>query len=260
MKKIKIIQLVSSKYKDFTEKEIYSMILCGEVIVDGECIRDPKRYFNYNSEIEIKKKEFVSRGGEKLSFALKKWHLNVANKVFIDAGCSTGGFTDCLLKNGASHIYAVDVGKNQLAYLLRSNNKVSVMEATNIMSINNFNICPDAAVIDLSFRSVIEVASHLLSIVKEKWLIALIKPQFEWKNPDTKFKGIVEDKKTLYRIVRNVINSLDRENVYIKNILLSPIKGRKGNNEFLFFLAANKYKEKEEILIDLLTLIERITI
>ncbi len=260
MKKIKLLEFVSSKYKNYTTKEVYSKILCGRVFINSERIRDPKRLIDLESDIEIREKKFVSRGGEKLFFAIQEWGIDVKNRVFIDAGCSTGGFTDCLLKNGASHVYAVDVGKNQLDYSIRSDRRVTAIERTNIMSLNKFNIIPDAGVIDISFRSVVGVVSHILSIIKEKWIIALIKPQFEWKNPDKNFNGVIRDKSILLEVMEGVVDSLYRENVCIKNVLLSPVRGRKGNNEFLFYITDRKHFLKDKLIKNISSIIERIPV
>ena len=136
MKKLPFLQLAIKKFPAASRKELYAAILCGEIKVNGGRIKDPKEMINSNSILEIKNKAFVSRGGIKLDYALSEWNIDVEDKVFIDAGSSTGGFTDCLLKRGAKYVHSVDVGYNQLDYSIRSNNRVIVHERTNIMNIN----------------------------------------------------------------------------------------------------------------------------
>jgi len=197
---------------------------------------------NTSSLVEFKNSSrFVSRGGEKLAYILKAWDIAVKDKVWLDAGASTGGFSDCLLKQGAKLIYAVDVGYNQLAYSLRSDKRIVVWERTNIRSLTaaSFTSPPEAAVCDLSFRSVRGVASHILKLVSSSTLVALIKPQFEYVNPPAAFNGVVQTCEELITIVTALIYKLEEEGVYVERLDLSPLKGQKGNRE-LFFRLTNR--------------------
>jgi 23S rRNA (cytidine1920-2'-O)/16S rRNA (cytidine1409-2'-O)-methyltransferase len=231
MKKEALLRHLVSLYPDIGEKELYARILCGEVLINGERVKDPERYIPVDAEIGFQQKRFVSRGGEKLDFAMKTWDLDITGMVFIDAGCSTGGFTQVLLHRGASHVHAVDVGYNQLDYTLRSRTDVSVHERTNIMDVTSLEPAPHAAVADLSFRSVVPVIPHLISLVAERWLIALVKPQFEWKTPDQEFNGVIRSADLQADIVENVIRRLWKEGAYTDSLCMSPITGRKGNRE-----------------------------
>ena len=260
MKEKSSLKEILKRRYNFTEKEIFARILCGEVYVNNEKINTPGRLIRNDSIIELKKKRnFVSRGGDKLNPILDSWNINVIDKIFIDAGCSTGGFTDCLIQKGAKLVYAVDVGYNQLDYSLRNNKKVFIYERKNIMHMNesDFTVKPDSAVVDLSFRSINNAAKHILGLVKEEYIIALIKPQFEWRMPDENFNGVIEDKKILHKILINLVHALWKEKTYISKVGISPIKGRKGNNEF-FFLINEKENIKETVILkDIETLIAK---
>ncbi len=243
MKKISLLDLIVKHFPENSRETMYSEIMCGEVYVNGEKNINPGSKVFPDSKIEIVGKSFVSRGGLKLKAALDKWSINTKGKIFIDAGSSTGGFTDCLLKNGAEHVHAVDVGYNQLAYVLRTDTRVSVFEKTNIMDLNDVHPIPHAAVADLSFRSISGAGRHIISLTQEKWLLALVKPQFEIdtrRTPD--FNGIISEKKILQKVLKDVLDKIDRDTLFVKKVMLSPIKGRKGNTEFLFLIRDNQNK------------------
>ena len=251
MKKIPLFQKLKKDYPDSDAKKLYARILCGEVLVNGQMLKDPKAAVPSDALLEITSKKYVSRGGLKLERALKLWNPPVEGRVILDAGCSTGGFTDCLLQNGASWVYAVDVGYNQLDYSLRTNPAVCVMEKTNIMHVKALDPLPDWAVADLSFRSIRSAASHILGLTREKFLIALVKPQFEWENPDEDFHGIVSTAEKILDIASNVMDELKRESAYVLKAAASPVSGRKGNRELLFWISSDPdqaYPEKDELL------------
>ncbi len=251
MKKIPFLQSVLNEFPYLSKKKAYALILCGEILVDGGRVRDPKQLINTGSILSIKKREFVSRGGTKLDYALTEWGIDVRGKVFLDAGSSTGGFTDCLLKRGAEAVHSVDVGYNQLDFTLRSDNKVIVHERTNIMDIDSLSPPAEAGTADLSFRSVIPVVSHILSIVNGNWMIALIKPQFEWRIPDNTFNGVVNGSDRLFKITSEVLESLWVQNSFVSRIIPSPITGMKGNKEFLFLISGTEKRARKDVLKDL---------
>lgn len=237
MKKLALLELAVKNYQEIPRDILYSRIMCGEILVNGEKNSNPGSKVKADSKIEIMEKGFVSRGGLKLKAALDEWNINVEGKIFIDAGSSTGGFTDCLLKNNAYQVYAVDVGYNQLAYTLRTDKRVIVFEKTNIMHFNETNPVPDAAVADLSFRSISGAGRHIINRTTEKWLIALIKPQFEIdhiKYPE--FNGIISKKSILQNVLNDILCKIDKDHLFVDKAMLSPIKGRKGNTEFLFLI------------------------
>ncbi len=247
MRKISLYQLLKKKYPEKSDNENYAAILCGNVTVNNEKIKDPSFKVNPDSEISINTKKYVSRGGYKIEKALSYWNIDVSNKIILDAGSSTGGFTDCLLQYGAAGVHAVDVGYNQLDYKLRSDCRVFVHERENIMKIENLDPVPDIGTADLSFRSIKGAAARIIQIVSEKKLIALIKPQFEADSTDPDFKGIVEDPEKLKDILEKVVDELADEKVYVKDIIESPIEGKKGNREFLALLTDSLYLNNEEI-------------
>ncbi|MDA3835741.1 MAG: TlyA family RNA methyltransferase, partial [Spirochaetales bacterium] len=164
------------------------------------------------------------------------WDICAEGKIFLDAGASTGGFTDCLLQHGAAHVFSVDVGWNQLNYKLRSNPKVTVMEKTNIMLVDQLDPVPYAAVADLSFRSLTGAANHLLSLTAKPLLVALIKPQFETNRELTEFNGVVESTAVRHAIVKKTLHLLKEEGVAVSRLTASPILGRKGNREYFALL------------------------
>ena len=242
-KKEPLLSLLKTIYPEKSKDELYAGILCGEVIVDGSVIKNPHTPTDILSRVVFKAgKKFVSRGGEKLDYIINNWDVKVKGKVALDAGSSTGGFTDCLLKHGACTVYAVDVGYNQLNFRLRNNPHVEVMERTNIMALSkdNFKILPDFAVMDLSFRSVRKAAYHTLTLLKGGGLICLIKPQFEYFNPQYDFNGIVKTKEEVFGILKSLISDLKNEGVEVLRIDKSPILGRKGNREYFFELSLSK--------------------
>ncbi|MEA1911024.1 MAG: TlyA family RNA methyltransferase [Spirochaetota bacterium] len=262
MKKIPLLELLTKNFHEDTKSILYSKIMCGEVFVNGEKNTNPGSKVLLDSAIEIIEKVFVSRGGIKLKAALDNWQIDITGKVFIDAGSSTGGFTDCLLRNRALYVHAVDVGYNQLAYSLRTDIRVGVLEKTNIMHLNELTPLPEAAVADLSFRSISGAGRHIIDLTTEKWLIALVKPQFEIdKSVFPDFNGIIFDKSILKDVLNVVLDKIMADKLFVDKVMLSPIKGRKGNIEFLFLIRDNQIQNTDsgwmehisrelEILID----------
>mgnify|MGYP006278879061 CR=1 FL=1 len=233
MAKRPLLSLLQQTYPDEKKDELFARVLCGEVMVDGERVKDPKRPVAPTAEIVLAGRGFVSRGGEKLDAALAAWEIPVAGKVFLDAGASTGGFTDCLLQRGAARVHAVDVGFNQLAYSLRRDERVIVHESTNISEVGHLDPPADAAVCDLSFRSLSGVSGSLLALTGESWFIALVKPQFEWKDPPASFDGVVRRREDALAVLSDTLGRLAAEGAHAHRLIESPIRGRRGNYEFL---------------------------
>ncbi len=251
-RKVTLRELLKNCYPNLPDKDLFSLVLGGRILVDGERVRAPNVRVKPGAKIElVPKKRFLSRGGEKLAPVLELWRTEVRGKTFIDAGCSKGGFTDCLLQYGANTVHAVDVGYNQLDYRIRGDARVKIHERTNIMKVQGSDFCPaaDAAVMDLSFRSVRGACAHVLSMLEEKWLIALVKPQFEWNDPGPDFNGIVSDQKMCKNILIDLIEALWAEKSFVSRIEASPVKGRKGNQEF-FFLVKSVAEQPISSLLD----------
>ncbi len=261
IKKDTLLNILAIENPTLDRDTLFSLILCGDVRVNGEVFIDPRVRIPVDAEIRIeKKKAYVSRGGIKLEHALSAFNVDVRGKIFLDAGSSTGGFTDCLLRHGARKVYAVDVGYNQLDFSLRRDPRVVVYERRNIMHLTRVDFkgeggaegdIPDAAVCDLSFRSIRGAASHIIDLTRERFLIALVKPQFERmhvrgfeKRKKDAFKGIVENRQELLEIIRRLVLDLKAEGLSVTDVTESPIRGAKGNREFFFLLEEYKIKEK----------------
>jgi 23S rRNA (cytidine1920-2'-O)/16S rRNA (cytidine1409-2'-O)-methyltransferase len=217
------------------------LIMAGEVLADEQTVNKPSQMFSRETRIQIKNKpRFVSRGGIKLEKALVEFGFsNLAGKVCVDVGASTGGFTDCLLQYGAQKVYAIDVGYGQLHASLRTNQKVIVMERTNIKDVDALSEPVDLVVIDASFISLKSVLPTIaLWKFKEKMdLIALVKPQFEAGRKETaRGKGVIRSREIHQRVVEEVINSAKNLGFRHLRTADSPIEGPKGNREFLVYL------------------------
>ena len=242
MAKLNTVQLLRLKDPSLTKDSAAALVSCRNVYVDGELCTDPKQMFDKNACIEIIFPKYVSRGGFKLEKALSSFNLDVGGLVMLDAGSSTGGFTDCLLQNGAKAVHSVDVGFNLLDFKLRSDDRVIVHEKQNIMTLSEADMVPkpQAAVADLSFRSINGAASHVLDLVGGTWMVALIKPQFEVPKWQENFFGVVEDPALMRSTLENVHEALNKDGVGIYDANVSPIRGHKGNTEFLALLKPGK--------------------
>jgi 23S rRNA (cytidine1920-2'-O)/16S rRNA (cytidine1409-2'-O)-methyltransferase len=239
MRRVPLIALLKTLYPDTDEKELAADVMRGDVIVDGVPVLKPG--FRAAADADVRrraKSPYVSRGGEKLAAALDAWDIPCAGAVWIDAGCSSGGFTDCLLRRGAARVHAVDVGVGQMDWRLRGDPRVLLREGTNIMAVDRGDLDPppSRAAADLSFRSLRGAARHVLSLAGEGWGIFLVKPQFELPRDTPGFHGVVEDPGTVRGILVELAANLAAEDVCVEKAMASPIRGRKGNREFLFLL------------------------
>jgi 23S rRNA (cytidine1920-2'-O)/16S rRNA (cytidine1409-2'-O)-methyltransferase len=231
-----------------------AMIMAGEVRVNGVVIDKPGMRVDTNADIAIKHKpRFVSRGGEKLAHALTVFNVSAEERICADVGASTGGFTDCLLQNGAARIFAIDVGYGQLDYTLRQDVRVVVLERTNARYLEKLPEPVSLVVMDASFISL----KLLLPVVKN-WLmpqadiIPLIKPQFEAGKQDVGKGGVVKDRRVHARVLEEVLAFARGQNFAISGLTASPIKGPAGNTEFLAWLSWGQHQPA----LDLHTLIE----
>ncbi|HDP79659.1 MAG TPA: TlyA family RNA methyltransferase [Spirochaetes bacterium] len=210
-------------------------IIAGWVRVDGETVREPSRPVTGNENITVERPGglYVSRGGQKLHHALDHFGIDVAGRTAADLGASTGGFTDCLLKRGASFVYAVDVGYGQLDFSLRTDPRVLAVERTNVRALRreDFERTVDLLTMDLSFISVLKTVEALHRVFAPVEGLFLIKPQFEAAKGEHK-KGVVKDPAAHSAIVLRVLESLEALNVRVRGLCASPIKGPAGNIEF----------------------------
>ena len=244
VKRRPLAEILSKRYPEYSKDQLGAYIVCRNVKVDGQVFSDPKKAIDPDASIELVFDKYVSRGGFKLEHALDSWDIDPAGLVMLDAGSSTGGFTDCLLQRGALRVHSVDVGYNQLDFRLRTDPRVIVHEKQNIMTLEGLDPRPRAAVADLSFRSIRGAASHILSLTEDKWLISLIKPQFEVPRWKEGFFGVVTDTTLLHEVLLGVFDALAAEAVGIHALVPSPILGRKGNAEYLALLKPSEGMSK----------------
>lgn len=246
MKKLRLDTYLVNKNYFETKTKAQNAIIAGDVKVNGETIYKPSYDIDENKEyiIEIKTLKYVSRGGFKLEKALLKFNINLNDKICLDAGASSGGFTDCMLQFGAKFVYAVDVGYGQFAWKLRQNIKqIKVIERTNIKNCsyseiyNENDIIPSFCAMDLSFISILKVIENICKLTSNNCeIVALIKPQFEAGKENVGKNGVVKDKNIHFNIISKIINETKRLNLKTINLTYSPIKGPKGNIEYLILL------------------------
>lgn len=216
-------------------------IMAGLVTVDGVVETKSGQKFDVDSEIVVKDKllKYVSRGGLKLEKAIESFDINLKGYYTVDMGASTGGFTDCMLMNGAAKVYALDVGYGQLDYKLRVDPRVVNMEKTNIRYLDTALIEEpiDFISIDVSFISLKHMFPIASEILKDSGsVMCLIKPQFEAGREQVGKKGIVRDSKVHVEVIKNVIGYAALDGLYPHGLDYSPVKGTKGNIEYLLYL------------------------
>ena len=244
-KKQRLDQILFNRNLAESKTKAQAMIMAGQVCVEGKIINKSGFNININAEIEINTlgPKWVSRGATKLLTALEKNQIIVKNKICIDLGSSTGGFTDVLIQSGAEKVYAVDVGTNQLHEKLKKNNKVISFEKTNARYLKKEQIKEliDIMVCDVSFISLKKVIEPNLYLLKHgSTIVALIKPQFESKKNETK-KGVIKDILIHQRICNEISEWFENINgSQVLSIIESPIKGPKGNVEFLITVKFQK--------------------
>lgn len=234
------VLLVKKNLADSREKA-KAIIMSGCVFVEGQREDKAGSMFDDSKEIEIKGKTlaYVSRGGLKLEKAMKEFGVTLESKVCMDVGASTGGFTDCMLQNGAVKVYAVDVGHGQLAWKLRQDERVVCMEKTNIryVTLEDIDEPVDFSSIDVSFISLTKVLLPVKNLLTDEGQIAcLIKPQFEAGREKVGKKGVVRDKKVHEEVIWMVIKYAISIGFEVLNLEFSPIKGPEGNIEYLLYL------------------------
>jgi 23S rRNA (cytidine1920-2'-O)/16S rRNA (cytidine1409-2'-O)-methyltransferase len=241
MAKERLDKLVFERGMAESRARAQAMIIAGQVLVREQRIDKPGHMVDATAEIRIKGEtlRYASRGGLKLERALAVFNLNPQGRTCIDVGASTGGFTDCLLQHGAALVWAVDVGHNQLAWRIRQDPRVEVLEGVNARNLNpaQFQIRFDIATIDVSFISLTKILPALRDCLKDGAdCIALIKPQFEVGKGEVGRGGIVTDPVKHRRVLTEITNAASLLSLRPLDLIESPILGAEGNREFLIHL------------------------
>ncbi len=246
------ILLVQKGYAPSREKA-KAIIMSGNVFIDGQ--REDKAGTVFDADkvqIEVKGtgQKYVSRGGLKLEKAVDAFGINLEEAICMDIGASTGGFTDCMLQNGAKKVYAVDVGHGQLDWKLRNDSRVICMEKTNFryMTPENIQDKLDFASVDVSFISLTKILLPARALLKEKGeMVCLIKPQFEAGRDKVGKKGVVREPGVHEEVIKKIVDYADYIGFDIMHLEFSPIKGPEGNIEYLIHISKNVTKTENTI-------------
>ena len=232
------VLLTEQGYAD-TRTKAQAIIMSGQVYVNGQKADKPGVSYEETVQLEVRGQScpYVSRGGLKLEKALRDFGVRPEGYVCSDSGASTGGFTDCLLQQGAKKVFAIDVGYGQLDWKIRSNERVVVMERTNIRYVTPEDLGEplDLSVVDVSFISLKIVLPTIKTLLKpgQGQVLCLIKPQFEAGKEKVGKKGVVREKSTHKEVLENFVALADELNFTILGLTFSPVKGPEGNIEFL---------------------------
>ena len=233
-----------------------AFIMAGNVYVDGQKEDKAGSLFSEECDIEVKgeKPPFVSRGGLKLDKALREFDIALEGKICMDIGASTGGFTDCMLQNGAIKVYSVDVGHGQLDWGLRNDDRVVCMEKTNIRYIQPEDIQDkiDFASADVSFISLTKILEPVKELLApDAQMVCLIKPQFEAGRQQVGKKGVVREKSVHEDVIKMVCEYADSIGLHPVSLSFSPIKGPEGNIEYLVHLKKDNFFDSEISISDI---------
>ncbi|OGI16686.1 MAG: hypothetical protein A2287_03960 [Candidatus Melainabacteria bacterium RIFOXYA12_FULL_32_12] len=259
-KKERLDSILVSKGLFENKSQAQAAIMAGSVKVNGQTTTKAGTQFPQDiKDIDVAVSPYVSRGGFKLEKAIKEFNISAKDKICLDAGASTGGFTDCLLQNGAKKVYAVDVGYGQLAWKLRNDPRVIVIERTNIrnaapeeiykdLEIPDNSLFAELITMDLSFISIIKVLENIKNLMnpEKQEIIALIKPQFEAGKGLVPKSGVVKDKNIHVNVIKNIVEYACTLNVYPVDLTYSPIQGPAGNIEYLIYLTNKQNHLSEE--------------
>ncbi len=258
VKKERLDVLLVEKGLAPSREKAKAVIMSGIVYVEGSREDKAGAAFPVNVNIEVKGNtlKYVSRGGLKLEKAMREFNISLKEKVCMDVGASTGGFTDCMLQNGAVRVYSVDVGHGQLDWGLRNDSRVVCMEKTNIRYVTPEDIGEpvDFSSIDVSFISLTKVLLPVKNILGDKGkIVCLIKPQFEAGREKVGKKGVVRDKQVHKEVIEMVADYAKTIDLYPLMLDFSPVKGPEGNIEYLLYLSKNAddlnlFKKNEHII------------
>jgi 23S rRNA (cytidine1920-2'-O)/16S rRNA (cytidine1409-2'-O)-methyltransferase len=240
MKKKRIDILLVEKGLVESRNRAQRLVMAGEVRVNGEMVHKSSTQIAQDADIQIMQRpKYVSRGGKKLAAAIEAFNVEVSDKVCADVGASTGGFTDCLLQNGAKKVYAIDVGYGVLHWKLRQDERIVIMERTNARYLEDLPESMDLVTIDASFISlalILPAVRHWLDS-SDGQVIALIKPQFEaGRKAAAVHGGVIKDNTVHHRVLEKVISKAQELGFWPTGLIPSPIQGPKGNIEFLINL------------------------
>ncbi|MBI2336353.1 MAG: TlyA family RNA methyltransferase [Deltaproteobacteria bacterium] len=239
-KKKRIDLLLVEKKLAPSRERAQSLIMAGKVVADDHLVLKSSEKFNSNATLRLKGVDhpYVSRGGLKLKAALDHFKICVKDFVCVDMGASTGGFTDCLLQAGASKVYAIDVGTNQLAYTLRQDPRVISFEKLHVKDLRPeiFAEPINLVVVDVAFISLTQVIPHLVRAIPGQWnLVALIKPQFEVGKGEVEKGGVIHSSEKQQAVIKKILEFLKGCDFQVQGVLASPILGDKGNQEYLVY-------------------------
>lgn len=241
--KERIDKLIVKRAFASTREKAKALVMEGRVYINGVRVEKPGDLVPVDIAIEISEGlKYVSRGGLKLEKAIKHFNIQVLGKTAMDVGASTGGFTDCLLQHGAKRVYAVDVGYGQLDWKLRNDQRVVLLERTNIRYLEKSAIAEpiDLAVVDVSFISLLKVLPKVQEFLNKKAEVtALIKPQFEVGKGQVSKGGIVRDLQKRLSVVESIKTAAKSMGFCVKGTIRSPVLGAKGNEEYLIYLISN---------------------
>ncbi|HVB97021.1 MAG TPA: TlyA family RNA methyltransferase [Chloroflexota bacterium] len=238
VRKIRIDSLLVERGLSESRERARGVILAGDVRVNGQVVTKPGTSVPADAELAVTQPPpYVSRGGFKLAHALDSFGLDVSGQVVLDVGASTGGFTDVLLQARASRVYAIDVGYGQLAWRLRQDPRVVVMDRTNIRHVTDLPERADGAVVDVAFISLTVVLTPIEHLLKpDGWIVALVKPQFEAGRSRVGKGGVVRDPEVHREVLEHVLIHASQVGLKIGGCTPSPILGPAGNREFLVLL------------------------
>ena len=242
-KKQRLDKSVQEQFSHLSRNQIQSFIMQGKVKVDGMVCTKAGMQVAQDAVIELDelKPKYVCRVGFKLEKALEHFNVDVTDFIAMDAGLSTGGFTDCLLQNGAQRVYGVDVGYGQVHEKIRADNRVVVMERTNLRNLKTLQEKVDLVTLDLSFISVLKVMENVCAVLKEGGsVLLLIKPQFEAKREQVGKGGVIKDEAIHEQVIEEVTQGIVAHGFEYKGVTESPITGAAGNKEFLAFFIKKK--------------------
>lgn len=236
--KTRLDVFIAERYPQYSRSQIQSWIMQGKIRVDDKIVTKSGAAIALDAcvVLNVEQPKFVCRAGFKLEQALAHFEIDVTDKVILDAGLSTGGFTDCLLQSGARKVYGVDVGYGQVHEKISQDPRVVVMERTNLRHLTTVGELVDIVTLDLSFISLIKVMDAVRALLKDKGiLITLIKPQFEAERHHVGKGGIIKDPKVHTMVVERVTQDIADMGFICKGVIDSPILGGSGNKEFLAY-------------------------